>query len=320
MKIVILDGGPSNPGDLTWDAFYALGEVTVFNGTRTPSLVLKRLAGATVAIVNKIVLDETVFSHCPDLKLVAVLATGYNTIDADAARRRGIVVCNVPDYSTYAVAQHTVALLLEICNRVGLHSESVCAGDWINAPDYSYWKSPLVELAGKTFGIIGLGNIGRRVAKIVSALGLEVVYYSRTRRPELEGESLRYLPLLELLGTSDVVSLHCPLTPETNGLINHQALAAMKSGAILLNTSRGPLLDEAAVAEALNSGQLYAAGVDVLSSEPPASDNPLLSAKNCIITPHIAWAPRGTRARLIQITYDNLCAWLAGHPQNVINP
>ncbi len=317
MKLVILDGGMVNPGDLSWETFSAFGALTVYDRT-PPAQVLDRMRGAAIVLSNKVTMDDALFAQCPDLKLLAVLATGYNCFDVAAATRRGITVCNIPAYGGDAVAQHTFALLLEICAHSGDHNASVHRGDWVKAQDYCYWLTPLTELAGKTFGIIGLGNIGRKVADIAVAFGMQVLYNSRTRHSEAETKHIQYASLDDLLAQSDIVSLHCPLTPETTRLINARAIARMKGGAILLNTTRGAVLDERAVADALNSGTLAAAGIDVLSAEPPQMDNPLLLAKNCIVTPHIAWAPRETRARLMQIAYDNVKAFVAGAPQNVV--
>ena len=317
MKIVILDGYASNPGDLSWDKFRALGELTVYDRT-PPELVAERMEDADIVVLNKVTITEELLDNCHKLKIIAILATGYNMIDLGATARRGITVCYVPAYSTDSVAQHTFALLLEVCVRAGDHSASVHSGDWVNANDYCYWKWPLIELSGKTLGIIGFGNIGQKVAGIAASFGMKIVYYSRTRYEHLENEAVSYRELDELLAVSDVISLHCPLTSETEGLINIDAISKMKNGAIIINTTRGAVLDEDAVARALNSGKLYAAGLDVLSTEPPSGDNPLLSAKNCIITPHIAWAPKESRARLIDVTHDNIRLYLEGRPQNVV--
>ena len=251
---------------------------------------------------------------CPSIKLICVLATGYNVVDCQAAAKRGIPVCNVPGYGTNAVAQFTFALLLELCNRVGLHSDSVHSGDWTACPDFCYWKTPQMELAGKTMGIIGYGSIGRAVGKIALAFGMKVLAYSRTHY-----EGTQYTDLDTLLRLSDVVTLHCPLFPETKGIINAEAIEKMKPGAILLNTSRGPLLDEQAVADALRSGKLRGAAMDVVCEEPIPADSPLLSAPNCIITPHMAWAPIEARQRILDITENSIRAFLSGRKENVVN-
>ena len=319
MKIVILDGFASNPGDLSWDRLAKLGELTIYDRTSVEQAV-ERMQGAKIVLANKVSMDGALFWQCPELELLSVIATGYDNIDIAAAKEHGVMVCNVPAYGTDSVAQHTIALLLEICSRAGLHNAGVHSGRWEAAPDYCYWDQPLIELAGKTMGIIGFGQIGKKVAALSVALGMKVLYNSRTRYPEQETEHIKYASLNTLLAQSDVVSLHCPLTPKTAALINSGSIAKMKDGAILLNVARGKVIDERAVADALDAGKLYAAGVDVLSSEPPTSDNPLLHAKNCVITPHIAWAPRESRARLVGITCDNVEAYISGSPQNVVNP
>lgn len=320
MKIVILDGHAANPGDLSWDKFAEFGELSVYDRIVSPELTAERMRGAEIVVSNKVPMDEALFEQCPELKFLAVLATGYNNFDIYSAARHGVTMCYVPAYSTASVAQHTMALLLEICMHTGEHSASVHAGDWANSPDYSYRISPLIELAGKTIGIIGFGDIGKKVAELAAAFGMKILYNSRTRYPKSESRHVRYAALDILLAESDIVSLHCPLTEDTHGLIGTAAISKMKDGAILLNVARGPVIDEAAVAAALESGKLYAAGVDVLSSEPPRHDNPLISAKNCIITPHIAWASRESRRRLLDVTYNNIRAWLDGRPQNIVKP
>lgn len=317
MKIVVLDGHAANPGDLSWAPLEAYGQLTVYDRTPQPQAA-ERIGDADIVITNKVLITPELLDSCPAVHMVCVLATGYNTVDTAAAKARGVVVCNIPAYSTDAVAQHTMALLLEICLRVGDHNNSVHAGDWVRAPDYCYWNYPLIELAGKTMGIVGMGSIGRRVATLAHAFGMEVVYNSRTPKEDLK--DCRYLPLDEVLAQSDVLSLHCPLTDETRGLINAAALDKMKRGAILLNTTRGAVLVEADVAAALRDGRLYAAGVDVLSTEPPAADNPLLALDNCILTPHIAWAPKEARVRLVQTALDNVRHFVQGDPVNVVNP
>lgn len=317
MKIVILDAYAANPGDLSWDEFAALGELTVYDRTAQEDAAA-RIGDAEVVFINKVRLTDEVFAACPNLKLVSILATGYNIVDLAAARRRGITVCNVPGYSTRAVVQMTFALLLEICQQVGLHSGAVHTGRWQTCPDFCFWDRPLIELDGKTMGIVGYGAIGSAVGTVAQALGMKLLVTARHEKPVPEGA--RFVSLPELLAQSDVVSLHCPQTAENARMIDAGALAQMKDGAILLNTARGGLLDEQAVADALRSGKLLAAGMDVVSAEPIRADNPLLTAPNCFLTPHIAWAPLETRRRLQAISAENLRAFLAGKPQNVVNP
>lgn len=317
MKIVILDAYAANPGDLSWDEFAALGELTVYDRT-APEDAATRIGDAEVVFINKVRLTDEIFAACPNLKLVSILATGYNIVDLAAAKRRGITVCNVPGYSTRAVVQMTFALLLEICQQVGLHSGAVHTGRWQTCPDFCFWDRPLIELDGKTMGIVGYGAIGSAVGTVAQALGMKLLVTARHEKPVPEGA--RFVSLPELLAQSDVVSLHCPQTAENARMIDAGALAQMKDGAILLNTARGGLLDEQAVADALRSGKLLAAGMDVVSAEPIRADNPLLTAPNCFLTPHIAWAPLETRRRLQAISAENLRAFLAGKPQNVVNP
>ena len=317
MKIVILDAYAANPGDLSWDEFASLGELTVYDRT-APEDVAARIGDAEVVFINKVRLTDEIFAACPNLKLVSILATGYNIVDLAAAKRRGITVCNVPGYSTRAVVQMTFALLLEICQQVGLHSGAVHTGQWQSCPDFCFWDRPLIELDGKTMGIVGYGAIGSAVGTVAQALGMKLLVTARHEKPVPEGA--RFVSLPELLAQSDVVSLHCPQTAENARMIDAGALAQMKDGAILLNTARGGLLDEQAVADALRSGKLLAAGMDVVSAEPIRADNPLLTAPNCFLTPHIAWAPLETRRRLQAISAENLRAFLAGKPQNVVNP
>lgn len=317
MKIVILDAYAANPGDLSWDEFAALGELTVYDRTAQEDAAA-RIGDSEVVFINKVRLTGEIFAACPNLKLVSILATGYNIVDLAAAKRRGITVCNVPGYSTRAVVQMTFALLLEICQQVGLHSGAVHTGRWQTCPDFCFWDRPLIELDGKTMGIVGYGAIGSAVGTVAQALGMKLLVTARHERPVPEGA--RFVSLPELLAQSDVVSLHCPQTAENARMIDAGALAQMKDGAILLNTARGGLLDEQAVADALRSGKLLAAGMDVVSAEPIRADNPLLTAPNCFLTPHIAWAPLETRRRLQAISAENLRAFLAGKPQNVVNP
>ena len=315
MKIVVLDGYAANPGDLSWDAIAAQGELTVYDRT-APEQVAERLQGTTVAYTNKTLITREVMDACPELKLVSVLATGYNVVDIAAAREKGIAVCNVPAYSTQDVAQLTFALLLEVCHRVGHHSETVRSGRWTNSKDFCYWDYAPMALYGKKMGLIGFGQIGQATARLAQAFGMEVLVYTRTPK---DNPNVTFCDLNTLLRESDVVSLHCPLNPQSESIICKETIAKMKDGAILLNTGRGPLLNEQDVADALNSGKLYACAVDVLSKEPPAKENPLLTAKNCIITPHIAWATQDARTRLLAVSAENLRAFLKGTPQNVVN-
>lgn len=318
MKIVILDGYTENPGDLSWSGMEQFGEVTVYD--RTPQeLIIKRIGDAEAVYTNKTPLTQSTLEACPSIKYIGVLATGYNVVDIEAAKERGIPVSNIPSYGTEAVAQFTIALLLELCHHIGDHSRSVMAGDWTRSEDFCYWNYPLTELAGKTMGIIGFGRIGQAVAKIAQALGMKILAYSRTREEGLETETCRYAELDELLANSDVISLHCPLHPDTQGMINKETIAKMKDHVMILNSSRGPLIVEEDLKEALNSGKVGGAAVDVVSAEPMKEDNPLLKARNCIITPHIAWAPKETRQRLMDIAVDNLRAYAEGCPQNVVN-
>ena len=318
MKLVILDGNALNPGDMSWDCFRVFGEVTVYPRTEGKQTVISRLTGADIVLLNKVPIDAEILDACPSVRLICCLSTGYNVVDIQAARRRNIPVCNVPAYSTASVSQFTFALLLELCHRIGHHDQTVHAGKWTAHPDFCYWDTPQTELAGKTMGIIGFGRIGQAVGRIAGAMGMKVLAYSRSRRPE--GEQIAaYVDLDTLLSSSDVISLHCPLFPETENLINAQTIAKMKDGAILLNTSRGPVINEQAVADALKSGKLRGAAVDVVSQEPIRSDNPLLTAPNCIITPHMAWAPTEARQRILDVTMNNIRGYLSNAPVNVVN-
>lgn len=318
MKIVVLDGKGINPGDLSWDCLTVCGDLTVYDKTPTDELTIERLQGADIAITNKTPIDGSILDACPTVKLICVLATGYNVIDCDAAAQRKIPVCNVPDYGTSAVAQFTFALLLEVCHQIGHHDRVVHQGKWTACPSFCFWDTPQIELAGKTFGIIGFGRIGQAVAKVASALGMKVLAHSRTEKPGFEG-LCQFVSLEELLRSSDIVSIHCPLTPQTQGLINARTLSQMKDGAILINTSRGAVLDEAAVAKALTDGKLKAAAVDVACIEPIPADSPLLTAPNCIITPHMAWAPAESRQRILECTVRSIEAFYNGHPINTVN-
>lgn len=314
MKITILDGHALNPGDLSWDCFREFGSVSYYDRTEGETLTVERIADSDIILLNKVPITANVLSKCPNLKLICVLATGYNVVDCKAAAARSIPVCNVPGYGTDAVAQFTFALLLELCHRVGLHTDSVHAGEWSACPDFCYWKTPQMELAGKTMGIIGFGAIGQAVAKIARAFGMKVLAYSRTHYPEHS-----YVDLDTLLANSDVISLHCPLFPENTGMIDSNAIAKMKNGAILLNTARGALIDEDAVANALKSGKLRGMAADVVCSEPIPANSPLLNAPNCILTPHMAWAPIESRQRILDATVQNIRAFLSDNPKNVVN-
>ncbi|MFA7533569.1 MAG: D-2-hydroxyacid dehydrogenase [Tissierellaceae bacterium] len=318
MKIVVLEGYTLNPGDLSWKQMEDMGELTVYPRT-SPEDISERIGDAEIVFVNKLPITREVLNKCPNIRFLGVLATGYNNVDIAAARERGIVVSNIPTYGTDAVAQFTIALLLELSHHIGAHSEAVKSGEWTNSPDWTFWKYPLIELQGKTLGIIGFGRIGQKTAKIAEALGMDILVYTNTLRPELETESCKFSNLEELLEKSDVISLHCPLVPETEGIINRETIEKMKDGVMVINTSRGQLIVEEDLRDALNSGKVAGAACDVVSVEPIKEDNPLLSAKNIIITPHIAWAPKESRIRLLNIAVDNLKAFLSGKPENVVN-
>lgn len=317
MKIVILDGYTENPGDLSWAGFEALGALTVYDRTPEEEIV-NRIGDAEIAITNKTPITAATIAACPSLRYVGVLATGYNIVDVGAARAAGVVVTNIPTYGTQAVAQFAIGLLLEICHHIGHHDQAVHAGRWADNADWCFWDYPLIELAGKTMGIIGFGKIGRAVGRISRALGMRVLACDSVECEEGR-ETGEYVSLDELLACSDVISLHCPLFPETRGLIRAETIAKMKDGMILINNSRGPLIVEADVAEALERGKIYYAGVDVVETEPIREDNPLLGAKNCLITPHISWAPKESRQRLMDIAVDNLRAFVEGHPINIVD-
>lgn len=313
MKIVVLDGYTNNPGDISWAPIEAVGSLTVHDRS-APDEIVPRVAGADVVLTNKAVVGREAIEALPDLKYIGVLATGYNCVDTAAARARGIPVCNVPEYSTPNVVQATFALLLELTNRVGHHAATVRAGRWSACPDFCYWDGDLVELAGLTLGIVGYGRIGQGVAAVGRAFGMKILAHRRT-----PGSDPECVDLDTLLRESDVVSLHCPLTSDTKELIDARRIGLMKPSALLVNTARGALVNEADLAAALNAGRLAGAGLDVLTVEPPPASNPLLTAKNCIITPHVAWATRNARRRLIEITAGNLRAFAAGSPRNVVN-
>lgn len=318
MKIVVLDGYTLNPGDLSWDNLKALGEVEIYD--RTPSdKILERSKDAEILFTNKTPLNEEILNALPSLKYIGILATGYNVIDIEAAKRSGIIVTNVPSYSTFSVAQLTFALLLELCLHVQRHSDSVSGGKWAASADFSYRDFPLIELAGKTIGIIGFGSIGQSVANIAASFGMNVISFSRTQTDQSHRTNFKWVTKDELFEHADVVSVHCPLVPETKGLVNIGYLKKMKKSAFLLNTSRGPVVTEEDLAYALNNDLIAGAGVDVLSLEPPSPDNPLLKAKNCIITPHIAWATLEARKRLMDIAVNNLIHFLGNKPVNVVS-
>ena len=321
MKIVVLDGYTENPGDLSWAELEKLGQLTVYDRTAygESPLIAQRIGDAEVIVTNKTPISQQTLEQCPNLKLIAVLATGYNVIDCAAARKKGISVVNVPTYGTASVSQYSIALLLEICHQIGHHDQSVHAGNWANTADWCYWDYPLIELEGKTMGIIGFGRIGQAEGRIARALGMRVLAYDLY--PSDSGRAIgAYVDLDALYRQSDVISLHCNLTPENTRMINKDSIAKMKDGVILINNARGQLIDEQDVADALNSGKLAAAGLDVVYTEPIREDNPLLKAKNCIITPHISWAPKESRQRIMDVTAENIRAFLAGRPQNVVNP
>ena len=320
MKIVILDGYTENPGDLSWSGLEALGEVTVYDRTsyQESPLIAERIGDAEIVIMNKTPISRETIDKCPNIKLIAVLATGYNVVDYNYAREKGIPVVNVPTYGTMSVSQYSIALLLEICHHIGHHSETVYAGNWANHVDWCDWDYPLIELDGKTIGIIGFGRIGQAEGRVAKALGMKVLAYD-VYPNDFGREIGEYVDLDTLLRESDVITLHCNLTPENTGLINKDSIAKMKDGAILINNARGQLIVEQDVADALNSGKLAGAGLDVVYTEPIRSDNPLLKAKNCIITPHISWAPNESRQRIMDCTVANVKAFLDGKPVNVVN-
>lgn len=318
MKIVILDGYTLNPGDLSWEGLKKQGNLTVYDRT-APADVVSRCEDAEIVFTNKTPVNAAALKRLPKLKYIGVLATGYNIVDVDAARELGIIVANVPGYGTSSVVQMTFALLLELTLHVQRHSDSVREGKWSRSADFCYWDFPLVELAGKTIGIIGMGHIGSKVADVASAFDMKVIGNSRTRTDQSYRKNFQWAEIPDLLKTSDVVSIHCPLFPETRGLINKKNLSLMKKTAFLLNTSRGPIVVDEDLADALNRETIAGAGIDVLSTEPPPAGNPLFEAKNCIITPHISWATKEARARLMDIAVTNLEAFLAGKPVNIVN-
>lgn len=315
MKITVLDGFAVNPGDLDWGILEPFGQVTVYDRTESQQQSIQRIGDSQIVLVNKTPLPASVIEACPSIRMIGMLATGYNIVDVECARRHGIPVCNVPCYSTDSVAQFSIALLLEICHHIGRHDVLVHQGAWTSCQDFCLWTTPQIELAGKTMGIIGYGRIGQKTAEIARTLGMEVLAYSRTPKPEGT-----FVDLDTLLAQSDVISLHCPLFPQTRELINRERIAKMKDGAILINTARGGLLEEQAVADALAEGKLRAVGLDVATVEPIQKNNPLLSAPNCVITPHMAWTPIEARRRLLNTVKENIRCFIQGCPQNVVNP
>ncbi|MBB6002768.1 D-2-hydroxyacid dehydrogenase [Arcicella rosea] len=319
MKIVVLDGFTLNPGDLTWDDLYTLGEVLIYDRS-APEEVLERSEGAEILLTNKTPLKAEIISQLKSLKYIGVLATGYNVVDIGEAKKQGIIVTNVPGYGTDSVVQLTFALILEFTLHVQKHSDAVRAGKWANSKDFCFWDFPLIELAGKTIGIIGFGTIGQKVADVATAFGMKVIANSRRPNDQLHRSNFRWADINTLLQESDFVSIHCPLTAETQGLMNRENLQKMKSSAFLINTSRGPIIIDEDLAEALNNNIIAGAGIDVLSVEPPQKDNPLFTAQNCIITPHIAWATKEARTRLLAIAIENIADYQAENPKNIVNP
>lgn len=319
MKIVVLDGYALNPGDLSWNGIAELGDLKLFDRTEhDPKKIVQAIGNAEIIFTNKTPLSAEVLEQVQNVTYIGVLATGYNVVDINAATKKGITVTNIPSYSTLSVAQMTMALLLEMCHHVGTHTDEVHKGVWSASKDFSYWNTPLVELAGKTIGIIGFGSIGRATAQLAQAFGMKVLVVATHIEPKMETATCKYADLDTLLSKSDVISLHCPLTPKTKDLINKQSISKMKSGVKIINTARGPLINEQDLADALNNDTVSGAAVDVVSQEPISIHNPLLKAKNCIITPHIAWAPKEARSRLMEIAASNLKAFLHGNAINVV--
>ncbi|MEI7525178.1 MAG: D-2-hydroxyacid dehydrogenase [Mariniphaga sp.] len=320
MKIVVLDGYTLNPGDLSWDSLKELGDLSVNDRTeKVDSEIIKAIGSAEIVFTNKTPLSKEVLKQVPFVKYIGVLATGYNIVDTTAAKELGIIVTNIPTYGTAAVAQLTFALILELCHHAGDHNAAVKNGEWSRSVDFCFWNTPLIELEGKTLGIIGFGKIGQATAKIAQAFGMSVLFNNTGKTTGLETEACKYATRDELFAESDFISLHCPLLESTQGIINTENISKMKDGAMIINTSRGPLVVEQDLADALNSGKIAAAAVDVVSVEPILTENPLLTAKNCIITPHIAWAPKESRIRLMGTAIENLSAFLNGRPQNIVN-
>ena len=323
MKLVVLDGYTLNPGDISWEGLEKFGQLKVNDrisyDEKDEDLIVEAVGDAEIVFTNKTPMTRTAIQRMPNLKYIGVLATGYNVVDIETAKERGIVVTNIPTYGTASVGQFAIAMLLEICHNIGHHSKAVHEGRWETNPDWCFWDYPLIELDQKTMGIIGYGRIGQTTGRIAQALGMKVLAYDEYQNPDLVSDTCKYVSLEELYKESDVVALHCPLFPSTEGIINKDSIAKMKDGVIILNNSRGPLIVEQDLADALNSGKVYAAGLDVVSTEPIKGDNPLLQAKNCFITPHISWAPKESRQRLMDIAVDSLKAYLDGKPINVVN-
>ncbi len=321
MKIVVLDGYTNNPGDLSWEELQKLGDVTFYDRTShtDDNEKVERIGNAQAIFVNKVPMTKAVIDRCENLKYIGVLATGYNIVDVDYAKEKGIIVCNVPSYGTDAVAQFVFALLLEICHNVGHHNNAVKEGKWSKSIDFCFWDFPLIELRNKTIGIIGYGSIGQATSKIAQAFGMKVLANANTRRPEFENENCKYVDLDTLLSSSDIISLHCPLTDKTSEIINSNSISKMKDNVIIINTSRGGLVNEQDLTNALNDNKVFGYGADVVSIEPIKEDNPLLNAKNCYLTPHIAWASVEARGRLIDIAINNLKSYMDGQPINVVN-
>ena len=320
MKIVVLDGFTLNPGDLSWEVLRNLGELIIYDRTEIDTdKVIQAIGIAEIVFTNKTPISKKVLNNLPNLKYIGVLATGYNVVDVNSANEHNVVVSNVPAYGTDAVAQFVMGLLLEMCHHIGDHNNSVQKGDWTNSIDFCYWNSPLIELEGKTIGLIGFGKIGQKTAKLAIAFGMNVLVYSRTVKKEFESSNLIFVSLNEVLRKSDVISLHCPLNDTTSNIICANNIGLMKDKVLLINTSRGGLINEQDLADALNSNRIYAAAVDVVSKEPMNAKNPLLSAKNCIITPHIAWATKEARGRLLHAAVENLKSYLKGNPINLVN-
>jgi glycerate dehydrogenase len=321
MKIVVLDGYTENPGDLSWDGLKAFGDLKVYDrlSLTDPNDAISRIGDAEIVITNKTPITRQVMDACPGIRFIAVLATGYNVVDVAYAKEKCIPVSNVPTYGTDSVSQFAIALLLELCHHIGHHSNTVFEGKWQNHIDWCYWDFPLVELAGKTMGIIGFGRIGHRTGQIAKSLNMKVIVNDSQRKPEFEAEGFEYVEREELFRRSDVVVLHCPLFPETQGIINRDSIARMKDGVMIINNSRGPLVVEQDLCDALNSGKVAGAAVDVVSTEPIKADNPLLKARNCIITPHMSWGAKEARQRIMDISVANVKAFLDGEPQNVVN-
>ena len=323
MKIVVLDGYTLNPGDISWEGLEKLGELKVYDrisyDEKDEDIIAERVGDADIVFTNKTPITKKAMKKMPNLRFIGVLATGYNIVDVDAAKERGVVVANIPTYGTDSVGQFAIALLLEMCHHVGAHSDSVFRGEWANNPDWCYWNYPLIELAGKTMGIIGYGRIGQTTGRIAQALGMKVIVSDVYKNYALESDTMKYVEPDELFTQSDVIVLHCPLFESTKGIINKENIAKMKDGVMIINNSRGPLIVEEDLAEALNSGKVAGAAADVVMTEPIKADNPLLKAKNCIITPHISWAPKESRLRLMNLAVENLEKFLEGNPVNVVN-